>query len=82
METQVREYKYTAIFEPAEEGGYIVHVPALNGLTTEGDTLEEAKAMALDAIKGYLETLLERDLPVPDDIQHAQPVIEKLAVAV
>jgi predicted RNase H-like HicB family nuclease len=35
-------YEYTVIFEPAEEGGYLAHVPALNGLTTEGETLEEA----------------------------------------
>jgi predicted RNase H-like HicB family nuclease len=61
----MKNYKYTVIFEPAEEGGYIVHVPALNSLTTEGDTLEEAKAMALDAIKGYLEVLMERGLPIP-----------------
>ena len=33
-------YIYTMIFEPAEEGGYIVHVPALPGCFTEGDTLE------------------------------------------
>jgi len=78
----VKKYRYTVIFEPAEEGGYVVHVPALNGLTTEGDTLEEAKTMALDAIKGYLKTLLERDLPVPEDIQQPQPLVQKLAVAI
>ena len=60
----MKKYQYTVIFEPAEEGGYIVHVPALNGLTTEGDTLEEAKAMAMDAIKGYSETLEEINLPI------------------
>jgi predicted RNase H-like HicB family nuclease len=75
-------YQYTVIFEPAEEGGYIVHVPALNGLTTEGDTLEEAKAMAMDAIKGYIETLEERNLPIPEDVHQPQPLIEKLNVAV
>ncbi|MFH1011494.1 MAG: type II toxin-antitoxin system HicB family antitoxin, partial [bacterium] len=80
-EFEVREYKYTVIFEPAQEGGYVVHVPALNGLTTEGDTLEEAKAMALDAIRGYLVTLLERNLPIPEDIQQPEPLIERLAVA-
>ena len=34
--------KYTAVFEPAEEGGYVVTVPALPGCATEGDTFEEA----------------------------------------
>lgn len=51
------EYEYTVVFEAAEEGGYVVTVPALPGLTTEGDTLEEARAMAVDAIRGYLESL-------------------------
>jgi predicted RNase H-like HicB family nuclease len=42
-------------FEPAEEGGYVVHVPALNGAATQGETLEEAREMAKDLIIGYLE---------------------------
>lgn len=78
----MKKYQYTVIFEPAEEGGYIVHVPALNGLTTEGDTLDEAKAMAVDAIKGYIETLEEMNLPIPEDVHLQQPLIEKLNVAV
>ena len=44
------EYRYTVLFEPAEEGGFVVTCPALPGLVTEGDTLEEARAMAQDAI--------------------------------
>jgi antitoxin HicB len=44
-------------FEPAEEGGFVVTCPALPGLVTEGDTLEEARAMAQDAILAYLEIL-------------------------
>ena len=47
--------RYSAVFEPAEEGGYVVTVPKLPGLVTEGDTFEKAMAMAKDAIKGYLE---------------------------
>jgi len=60
-------FEYTVIFENAEEGGYVVHIPALNWLVTEGDTFEEAKAMALDAIKGYIETLMENGQPVPQE---------------
>ena len=48
---QAIEYRYTMVFEPAEEGGYVVTVPALPGVVTEGDTLEEARAMAKDAIR-------------------------------
>jgi predicted RNase H-like HicB family nuclease len=49
------KHTYTAVFEPAEEGGFIVTFPALPSVVTEGDTLEQARAMAADAVRGYLE---------------------------
>ena len=49
--------RFTMLFEPAEEGGYVVTCPALPGLVTEGDTLEEARQMAEDALRGYFESL-------------------------
>src|SRR6266852_345708 len=48
---------YTTIFDPNENAGYTVTVPALPGLVTEGDTLKEARYMAADAIQCYLESL-------------------------
>ncbi len=45
----MKEYKYTVFFEPAEEGGYIVRVPAMPEICLEDDTLEEARTMARDA---------------------------------
>ncbi|MCR5030605.1 MAG: type II toxin-antitoxin system HicB family antitoxin [Selenomonadaceae bacterium] len=43
------KYVYPAIFEEAQEGGYIVTFPDIGG-ATEGDTIEEALAMAEDAL--------------------------------
>lgn len=57
--------EYSILFEPAQEGGYVVTVPKLYGLTTEGDTFEEAKSMAEDAIKGYIESLINQGKKVP-----------------
>jgi len=51
------EYNFTVLFQPAVEGGYVVTCPALPGLVTEGDTLAEARRMAQDAIRAYLESL-------------------------
>ena len=48
---------YTVLMTPDETGGYVVTCPALPGLVTEGDTLEEAREMAADAIRGYIESL-------------------------
>lgn len=58
-------FYYTAVFEPAVKGGYIVSVPSLPGLVTEGDTLEEARAMVKDAIRGYIESLLQHGEEIP-----------------
>ena len=66
-EESMAEYNYTVLFEPAEEGGFVVTCPALPGLVTEGDTLEEARAMAKDAIRGYIESLQKDRLPIPSD---------------
>ena len=77
------EHRYTVLFEPAEEGGYIATCPALPGLVTEGDTLEEAREMVKDAIRGYLESLAVDGLPAPEDVQPGrQPVREEIEVAV
>ena len=74
-------HDYTVVFEPAEEGGYVVTCPALPGLVTEGDTLEEARSMALDAIRGYLEVLRRDGRPIPDDSFAAEPIVERISVA-
>jgi predicted RNase H-like HicB family nuclease len=58
---------FTAYFIPAEEGGYTVEVPALEGCVTEGDTFEEAEKNAREAIGIYLESLKRRGLPLPSD---------------
>ena len=71
-------YQYTAVFEPAEEGGYTVTVPVLPGLVTEGDTLEEARAMVEDAIRGYLEALTKSGEEIP--VEHGEPITERVAV--
>ena len=62
-------YNYTAIFEPAEEGGYVVYVPALPGCATQGESFEETEAMAKDAIEVYLRSLqdLNEEIPIESD---------------
>lgn len=67
MKKYQKIYRYTVIFEPAEEGGYVVTVPALPGCITQGDTFEEAVRMAKDAIKGYLECLIDLKEPIPKE---------------
>lgn len=51
--------KFKVIIEPSEDGGFVVHVPALQGCHTQGETIEEALENAKDAIKTYLDTVEE-----------------------
>jgi antitoxin HicB len=41
----------TIIFEPAEEGGYTAYIPELPGAISEGETVDEAREMVLDAAR-------------------------------
>ena len=77
------EYSFTVFFEPAAECGYVVTCPALPGLVTEGDTLAEARKMARDAIRAYLESLRKDGEAIPRDPKFvSDPVNEKIIVAI
>ncbi len=65
-------YEYTAFFEANENGGYTVTVPALPGLITEGKDLEEAREMAMDAIRCYIQGLRKAKEPIPIEKETAQ----------
>ena len=76
-----KQYRFTVLFEPSEEGGYVATCPALPGLVTEGDTLQEARRMAKEAIRCYLESLLKDGQPVPADVRlRRAPIKEKVDV--
>lgn len=58
---------FSVVLEPQPEGGFTVLVPALPEIVTEGDTEEEALAMAEDAIRLVLEDRAARGEELPDD---------------
>ena len=64
----MRVLSYTVLFEPQPEGGFTVVVPALPGCVTEGETIEEARRMATDAIRAYLESLVADGEEIPPDV--------------
>jgi antitoxin HicB len=71
---------YTVIFEPADEGGYVVTCPILPGLVTEGDSLKEAVEMAKEAIRCHIESLKKDKLPVPLETKQRTPILKKLSI--
>ena len=69
---------YPACFYKEKEGGYSVIFPDLNHLATCGETLDQALAMAVDCLAGYL---FEADragdtVPVPSAMSAIVPVDE------
>jgi antitoxin HicB len=56
---------YPAKFKKAAEGGYVVEFIDIPSCVTEGDTLEEAKAMAKEAISAMLYSLDSRKMAIP-----------------
>ena len=81
---------FTVLF--AKDGDeYVAFCPALNGLATQGRTLDEAREMVKDAMLLHLEGLHEDGLPIPHDrdataeeladIVPASPIKEKLALS-
>lgn len=75
----MKSYNYTIILQPMPEGGYNVLVPAIPEICTFGATLEEARTMAEDAIRCFLESALETGEPVPENVE---PATEHVAVTV
>ncbi len=49
------ELKFTAIYEKADEGGYIGYAAELPGANTQGETLEEARENLRAAVSLLLE---------------------------
>ena len=49
----------TAVFEEAEEGGYIAYIEEIPGVNTQGETLEEAKENLKEALEMVTEAYRE-----------------------
>ena len=79
VSVSIGRYVFNVLITPNDPDGYLVTCPALPGLVTEGDTLDEAREMAADAIKCYLESLLKQGRPIPEDASMVMPVTVMVA---
>ena len=66
---------YPACFYKEKSGGYSVVFPDINHLATCGDTLDQALAMAVDCLAGYLYSAARdgETVPEPSAIGSIQP---------
>ena len=58
---------YRVILRPEPEGGYTALVPSLPGCITYGDDVDDAIAMAREAIEIYVESLAAHREEVPNE---------------
>ena len=60
---------YPAIFHKAEEGGYWISFPDIPECLTEGDTMEQAYEMAVDALGLAISSRYQQkeDIPTPSE---------------
>jgi predicted RNase H-like HicB family nuclease len=68
---------FTAVFEEAEEGGYVAFVEELPGAISQGETLEEARENIREAIELMLEMNRETALR---NVDASRLVREKIVV--
>jgi len=79
--------KYPAIFTP-EDSGFSIEFPDFQGCVSQGENLEEALAMAEEALKGHIRCLIDinSNIPEPSDIQgediYSIPVEPEIAIPI
>jgi predicted RNase H-like HicB family nuclease len=60
------ELHYSVVLEPAQEGGYVVHCPVL-GVSSQGETRDEALENIVEAVEAFLESQRMLGLPIPQE---------------
>lgn len=63
------------IIYPGEDGYWVAECPSLPGCISQGATFEEARRNIREAIDGFVETLEEDGLPIPEDPRLVQLVL-------
>jgi antitoxin HicB len=75
-------HTYTVNIEPADadEGGFWAQVPALPGCFSQGETYDETLSNIQEAIQAYVESLIKRGEPIPEESRH--PAVIGIQVAI
>ena len=57
--------EYAALFEPAEEGGFVITIPAFGWGVSQGDTEQEAREMAAALLRTLIQEHIRKGEPLP-----------------
>jgi predicted RNase H-like HicB family nuclease len=70
--------QFICTFRPEPEGGYSVRCAAFPELITHGGTLEEARAMAREALELCLEVYRDEGRPIPASDADPQKTVREV----
>jgi predicted RNase H-like HicB family nuclease len=70
--------QYVCTFQPDSEGGYSVRCPAFPELISHGESLEEARAMAREALELCVEAYQEEGRPLPPSDVEPRTTIKEI----
>jgi predicted RNase H-like HicB family nuclease len=74
-------YHYTVYFEPQSDGSFAVVFPAFPEIVTFGRSLDQARAMARDALRCHLEGLRKDGVEIEAEMPLiGKPIREKIAI--
>lgn len=75
-----KTYTYTILVHPADsdESGYWVEVPALPGCFTQGETVDECLVHAQEAIRCFVQGLIEDGKPIPEEPRRDGAVVSEV----
>ena len=60
--------KYRILIEQDEDGVFVAEVPSLPGCISQGSTRDEAMNNIKEAMQAYIESLQNRNEPIPPSI--------------
>ncbi len=77
------DYNYTVYFEPIAEGGYQVVFPSIPEIVTFGNTIEEAREAAQEALRCHIEGLIKDGEGIPiETASLGEPIKETVAISI
>ena len=77
------EYRLNLHIELVENGQYVATSPDVPGLVAQGRTIRETVEIAEDVAKEILESCIEHDDPIPENLQAlANDTVLDLSVAI
>jgi predicted RNase H-like HicB family nuclease len=79
MEATMKALVVAMVVHKAEEGGYWASFPDLPGCFTQGETLEELREHAREAVAGHLAVLQDSGQPLPEPVLTVEPIAADVA---